>query len=77
MLNVVATLQQRYRNVLITSDSDVVATSETGFGTNLIFGRGTTLWQRWHNVVVPAGEVFRKKDALKIFAKFTEKHLCW
>ena len=43
MLNVVATLQQRYGNVLITSDSDVVTTSETGSGTTLIFGRGTTL----------------------------------
>ena len=43
MLNVVATLQQRYGNVLITSQSDVVTTSETGFGTTLIFDRATTL----------------------------------
>ena len=43
MLNVVATLQQRYGNVLITSDSDVITTSETGFGTTLIFDRATAL----------------------------------
>ena len=38
MLNVVATLQQRCGNVLITSETDV--------GTTLIFDHVTTLWQR-------------------------------
>ena len=55
MLNVVATLQQRYDNVLKTSGSDVVTMSETDAGTTLIFDRVTTLWQRWHNVAVPTG----------------------
>ena len=45
MLNVVATLQQRCGNVLITSESDAVTTSETDIGTTLIFDRVTTLWQ--------------------------------
>ena len=43
MLNVVATLQQRYDNVLKTSGSDVVTMSETDAGTTLIFDRVTTL----------------------------------
>ena len=43
MLNVVVTLQQRCGNVLITSESDFVTTSETDVGTNLIFDRVTTL----------------------------------
>ena len=46
MLNVVMTLQQRCGNVLITSESEVVTTSETDFGTTLIFDRTRTLWQR-------------------------------
>ena len=46
MLNVVATLQQRCGNVLITSASNVVTTSETDVITTLIFDRATTLWQR-------------------------------
>ena len=46
MLNVVATLQQYCGNVLITSKSNAVTTSETNVGTTLIFGRNTTLWQR-------------------------------
>ena len=46
MLNVVATLQQRCRNVLIKSESHVVTTSETDVGTTLIFDRVTTLLQR-------------------------------
>ena len=46
MLNVVATLQQRYDNVLKTTGSDVVTMSETDAGTTLIFDRVTTLWQR-------------------------------
>ena len=44
MLNVVATLQQRCGNVLITSESDVVTTSETNVGITLIF-------EPCHNVV--------------------------
>ena len=43
MLNVVATMQQRCDNVLITLESDVVTTLETNFGTTLIFDRVTTL----------------------------------
>ena len=43
MLNVVATLQQPCGNVLITSESDVVSTSETNVGT-------TDFWP-CHNVV--------------------------
>ena len=46
MLNVVETLQQRCDNVLITSESDVVAKSENDIGTTLIFDRVLTLWQR-------------------------------
>ena len=37
MLNVVAKMQQRCGNVLITSESDVVTKSETDVGTTLIF----------------------------------------
>ena len=59
MLNVVATLQQRCGNVLITSESDVVTMSDTDVVTTLIFDRVTTLSQRQqrrcHNVTVPAG----------------------
>ena len=55
MLTVVATLQLRCDNVLITSESDVVTTSETDVGTTLIFDRVTKLWQRCHNVAMPAG----------------------
>ena len=40
---VVAMLQQRCCNVLITSESDVVTKSETDVGTTLIFDRATTL----------------------------------
>ena len=43
ILNVMATLQQRCGNVLITSESNAVTTSETDVGTNLIFDRATTL----------------------------------
>ena len=43
MLNVVATLQQRCGNVLITSENDVVNTSETDVGTSLIFDHAITL----------------------------------
>ena len=39
MLNVVATLQLRCGNVLITLESGVVTTSETDIGTTLIFDR--------------------------------------
>ena len=46
MLNVVAVLQQRCGNVLITSESDVATTSETEVGTTLIFDSVKTLWQR-------------------------------
>ena len=46
MLNLVATLQQRCGNVLISSESNLVTTSETDVGTTLIFHRATTLWQR-------------------------------
>ena len=46
MLNVVATLQQRCRNVLTKLESVVVTTSETDVGTTLIIGRVTTLLQR-------------------------------
>ena len=46
ILNVMATLQQRCGNILITSESNAVTTSETDVGTNLIFDRATTLWQR-------------------------------
>ena len=46
MLNGVVTLQQRFGNVFITSESDVVTTSETDVSTFLIFDRVTTLWQR-------------------------------
>ena len=46
ILNVMATLQQRCGNVLITSESNAVTTSETDVGTTLIFDRATTLWQR-------------------------------
>ena len=45
MLNVVATLQQRCGNVLITSESDVVTASETDVGTALIFDHATALRQ--------------------------------
>ena len=64
MRNVVATLQQRCGNVLITSESDIVTTSETNVGTPLIFDRvshnvvatsTTTLSQRCHNVLVSSG----------------------
>ena len=43
MLNVVATLQQRCGNVLITLESDVATTSETDVGTTVIVDRATTL----------------------------------
>ena len=43
MLNVVPTLQQHCGNVLATSESDAVTTSENGAGTTLIFDRATTL----------------------------------
>ena len=46
MLNVVATQQQRYGNVLITSENEVVTTLETDVGTALIFDRAKTLRQR-------------------------------
>ena len=46
MLNVVATMQQRCGNVLITSESDVVTMSETDVGTTLIFDWVTT----WLNI---------------------------
>ena len=46
MFNVVAVLQQRCGNVLITSESDAVTTLETVIDTTLIFDRATTLWQR-------------------------------
>ena len=59
MLNAVAMLQQGCGNFLIKSESDVVITSETDVGTTLIFDRNTTstttLWQRCHNVAMPAG----------------------
>ena len=55
MLNVMATLQQRCGNILITSESNIVTTSETDVGATLIFDRATTLSQRQqrrcHNVV--------------------------
>ena len=51
MLNVVATLQQRCGNVLITSESEVVTTLETDVRTTLIFDRATTLWQRQQRLV--------------------------
>ena len=58
MFNVAATLQQRCGNLLITSESDVVTTSETDVGATLIFDRATT-WkrqqQRCDNATVPAG----------------------
>ena len=64
MLNVVATLQQRWGNVLTTLESHVVTTSETDVGTTLIFDHATTLWQRQQqgcdNVAVPAGSEQRK-----------------
>ena len=47
MLNVAATLQQRCGNFLLTSESDVVTTSETDVATNLIFDCA--------NVAMPAG----------------------
>ena len=43
MLDVVATLQQLCGNVLMTSKSDVVTTSETDVGSTLIFDHVTTL----------------------------------
>ena len=43
MFNVVAVLQQRCGNVLITSESDAVTTLETVIDTTLIFDRATTL----------------------------------
>ena len=43
ILNVVATLQQRCGNVLITLENDVVTTSETDVGTTLIFDHATML----------------------------------
>ena len=46
MLNVMATLQQRCGNVLITLESNVVTTLETDVGTTLIFYRITMLRQR-------------------------------
>ena len=46
MLNVVGTLWQRGGNILKTSESDVITTSEPDVGTILIFDRATTLWQR-------------------------------
>ena len=52
MLTVAATLQLCCGNVLITSESDVVATSEN---VNVIFDPVTKLWQRCHNVAMPAG----------------------
>ena len=55
MLNVVGTLQQCCGNILKTSESDDVTTSETDVGTTLIFDSSTTLWQsqqrRCDNVV--------------------------
>ena len=42
MLNVVTMLQQRCGNVLITSESDAVTTSETDVDTTLIFDRSST-----------------------------------
>ena len=55
MLNVVAKMQQRCGNVLITSESDVVTKSETDVGTTLIFDWVTT----WLN--------FRKKAFTCLF----------
>ena len=56
MLNVVVTLYQRCGNVLTTSESNLVATSETDVGTALIFDSATTLWhrqqRRCNNVVI-------------------------
>ena len=52
MLNVVVTLQQCCGNVLITSESDIVTTSETDVDTILILDHVTTLLQRVNNDVV-------------------------
>ena len=46
MLNGVVTLQQRFGNVFITSERDVVTTSETDADTTLILDRVTALLQR-------------------------------
>ena len=54
MLNFLATLQQRCGNVLITSESNIVRTSETDVGLTLIFDRATTRQRqhrRCHNIV--------------------------
>lgn len=39
-------LRRRCSNVVTTSDSDVITTSETYVASTLILGRATTLWQR-------------------------------
>ena len=62
MLTVVATLQQRCGNVLITLESDAVRkrrwhNSHFRPCHSVVTTSTATLWQRCHNVAVPAGKV--------------------
>ena len=81
MLNIVATLQQRCGNVLITSESEIVTTSETNVNTTLIFDPVTTLWQGCHVVAVPAGKMLRhflrSTCSGVTVVDFGQLNICW